>query len=200
METWEDKEHMVHNAQIDECCEKRWCANGSNLGHQPRIYHICTKLKPRVIVETGMGSDGHGSSTFTFLTIAKEMDAELYSVDVEAHNLWFRKRFPDFDYRRWHFIQGDSVETLKALRVNIDFLHLDSGHGYDCVTSELAAAKPHLSLDHVIACHDTETAQPDCRKAMYDWAQENNYTLKQWEDWHGFTVLTNKPEFLEGVV
>ena len=195
-ETWKDP-RLRHNETIDLACETHICAQGQNLGHMPRIYHICTLLKPKVIVETGIGAQGHGSSTYTFLEICREMGACLISIDTD-NNQWFLKKFPDLDYKPWIFIQKRSVDAIKELDVRIDLLHLDSDHGTGYVTEELNAALPKMSEKHVMTTHDAEGLAGTAFSEFYK--NHPEYTFKRFQDWHWQDFLTKNPELFKGLI
>jgi predicted O-methyltransferase YrrM len=139
-----------------------------------RLYAIVRKLRPQVVVETGVCN---GVSTAIILqSLSDNRQGRLYSLDFPEFtgetggHFWSGKggavvpagrepgwAIPDGLRGRWELILGQSQEKLPSLLERLDridlFLH-DSEHSYECMTFEYRLAFPHLAEGGVLASDD----------------------------------------------
>ena len=126
----------------------------------PILYLICRVIKPKVVVETGVG---HGvSSAFILKALQDNSDGKLYSIEIHGKTMlkpmvgtkevtpqekdigWV---IPNSLRNRWQLIMGSSGEKLQPLLDNLKsidvFLH-DSLHTYENMLFEFHTAWPYI--------------------------------------------------------
>lgn len=148
---------------------------GLDLYLAPYLYIIVRVLKPRVVVETGVGPGV--STSFILYALERNGFGELFSIDLpEADqeiyiSMGIVKEFhryspegwgpgwlvPDWLKERWHLILGDSrrilPKLLRDLRYIDIFLH-DSLHTYEHMIFEYSVAWKHLSPNGILLSDD----------------------------------------------
>lgn len=122
----------------------------------------CAKVQPRSILELGTGGDSaHSTGMFQFWLGRALADKPTLHVSVDRHYLshtWLRYR----ENPNWHFIQGDSMAVLKALRrvafPNFppwwDLIFIDSSHLYRETLDEIRQSS---LMTHAMLFDDTTT-------------------------------------------
>jgi len=123
------------------------------------LYALCRKVKPDVVVETGVAS---GVSSSYFLCSLKKNDSGvLYSIDFTWHEGESGWIIPKNLRDRWQLIMGRSsselpplLNRLKAIDI---FLH-DSEHTYRNMLFEYQIAWTHLRLSGLLLSHNIDTS------------------------------------------
>ena len=129
------------------------------------LYAICRRIKPDIVVETGVASGV--SSSYILCALEKNKQGRLYSIDLpwwpEEPSGWM---IPDYLRHRWHLIQDKSSRALAPLlkeagQIDV-FLH-DSEHSYRNMTWEYQTAWKHLRVGGLLLSHniDDNSAFPD---------------------------------------
>jgi len=132
------------------------------------LYAIIRKLKPDIIMETGIFT---GFSSAIILYALNQNDkGELFSIDTYTKfkddiGVLVSKDLID----RWTTMEGRTDEVLPHVKTkNIDiFLH-DSLHSYDNMYFEYRWAKDHLKKGGLLLSHDIGT-----NNAFFDFANNN---------------------------
>lgn len=159
-------------------------------GHIPRLRELAEGNA--LVVELGTA---RGGSTAAFLAARPK---RLISVDLLAPS-WLGEAQKHVNGMSWEFIQGDS-KTVE-LPEKIDLLFIDTIHTAQQVYEELSRHAP--KVRGLIVLHDTKTfgergedGGPGLLPALRRFLKEHpEWTvLKHYEDWHGLTVLSNRPE------
>lgn len=125
---------------------------GSELG--VIVYIICRKLKPYVVVETGVSSGV--SSSYILCALEENKQGKLFSIDLPwgEQSGWI---IPNFLRDRWNLEQGKSSDKLLPLLEkvrNIDvFLH-DSEHSYKNMLWEFQTAWEYLKPTGILLSHN----------------------------------------------
>ncbi|MCI4663224.1 MAG: cephalosporin hydroxylase family protein [Neomegalonema sp.] len=145
-----------------------------------RIQEMICRLKPDVIIETGVA---HGGSLIYYASIAKAMDlpTRIVGVDIEIrpHNREAIEAHPLFD--RITLIEGGSTEksTLTQVGKHVKkkdtvLVILDSDHSRDHVLAELRAYSKWVSRDSYIVSTDGVMQQlARLPRAGADWDENN---------------------------
>ncbi len=142
------------------------------------LYSLCRKLKPSVIVETGVASGM--SSAYILRALDKNNHGELFSIDVPWHTVTenWKPHFsdedmttrpiekqsgwiiPDYLRDRWQLFLGKSSENLPPLLKKIEamdvFLH-DSEHTYETMLWEFQTAWPNLRAGGMLIAHNVDS-------------------------------------------
>ena len=128
------------------------------------LYTLCRKVKPDVVIETGVASGV--SSSYILCGLHENNNGVLYSIDLswrEGQSGWL---VPDYLRYRWQLIMGRSSDKLPPLLGGLKtidiFLH-DSEHTYQNMLFEYQAAWTHLRPGGLLLSHniDTNNAFPD---------------------------------------
>lgn len=158
-------------------------------GHIPRLRELATGRK--LVVELG---NARGGSTAAFLA-AKP--TKLISVDIVAPN-WLSQLNGKAPIE-FVFVQGDW--RFVELPDGVDLLFIDTVHTAAQVYEELRAHAH--KVKGLIILHDTKTfgergedggagILPALRRFLKEHPEWT--VVKHYEDWHGLTVLSNRPE------
>jgi len=140
------------------------------------IYCLIRKLKPNILVETGVANGF--STTFILFALYKNKKGKLYSIDFPEVNckvydkdtFWSGKgdavipskktsgwAIPFYLRKNWNLILGKSqdklIPLLKKLK-KIDFFLHDSEHSYDCMMFEFNEAFKRLNKGGILICDD----------------------------------------------
>jgi len=129
---------------------------GATLGEV--LYVVCRKLKPDMVVETGVASGV--SSSHILCALEKNEHGQLCSIDLPS---WQEERsgwiIPDYLRHRWHLTIGRSSDTLEPLLrkvASIDiFLH-DSDHSYRNMLWEFQTAWTYLRPRGLLLSHNID--------------------------------------------
>ena len=144
-----------------------------------RIQELVYRLKPDVIIETGVA---HGGSLVFFATLCKALNrGKVIGVDVEirAHN---RKALEEHELCELiTLIEGNSIDedvvsnVRKMVRANEQVLVvLDSNHSKQHVLSELEAYAPLVSVGSYIVAEDGIMAKvAGAPRSQPDWDWNN---------------------------
>ena len=142
------------------------------------IYQIIRKLKPDIVVETGVANGA--SSTFILSAMEANGIGKLYSIDwFESEELSFVPKgkktgwmVPNHLRRRWNLIIGWTEEKLEPLLKQIGiidiFLH-DSDHSYETMKYEYKAAFPYLKINGLLLSDDVRM-----NTAFDEFTKDNN--------------------------
>jgi cephalosporin hydroxylase len=170
-------------------CEHRYSYNFSWLG-RPIIQYpqdlmalqeIVWRVRPRIIVETGIA---HGGSTIFFASMLELAggDGRVVAVDVDirAHNRTAIEAHPL--YRRVDMIEGSSIDGGVKDRVHAlargkgaVMVVLDSNHTRDHVLRELELYSPLVTRDSYLVVMDTVVEyMPDDAFVDRPWGKGNN--------------------------
>jgi len=143
--------------------------------HFTQLYALCRLLRPRVVVETGVGL---GTSSFFMLQALEDNGVgTLYSIDKPyaeyhsdagilinesaycAHGDQPGMLVPPELRDRWRLVLGNSHALLPRLCERLGGLDLffhDSEHTYRNMVQEYTVVWPHLRACGVLASHDVE--------------------------------------------
>ena len=180
-------------------CEHRYSYNFSWLG-RPIIQYpqdlvalqeIVWRVRPRVIVETGIA---HGGSTIFFASMLELTggDGRVVAVDVDirAHNRAAIEAHPL--HHRIEMIEGSSIDHAVADRVRelargkgAVMVVLDSNHTHDHVLRELELYSPLVTRDSYLVVMDT----------VVEYMPEDAFADRPWGK--GNSPLTAVREFLQ---
>jgi len=128
------------------------------------LYTLCRKVRPDIIVETGVASGV--SSSYILCSLEKNKNGILYSIDLtwrEGQSGWI---IPKNLRDRWRLIMGRSFDELPPLLDRLKtidiFLH-DSEHTYQNMFFEYQTAWIHLRPGGLLLSHniDASDAFPD---------------------------------------
>jgi hypothetical protein len=143
--------------------------------HFTQLYALCRYLRPRVVVETGVGLGT--SSLFILQALEDNGEGTLYSIDKpyaeyqsDAGIVINESAYCANDDRpgmlvptelhdRWRLLLGTSHKLLPALcehLCRLDFFFHDSEHTYRNMLQEYTLVWPHLQTRGVLASHDVE--------------------------------------------
>lgn len=138
----------------------------------PVVYVACRAIKPRIVVETGVGSGF--STTLILQALSENPEGMLYSIDFPSANFITIGRkvgwlVPAQLRRRWTLVIGKSSNVLPSVLKDVGeidmFLH-DSDHSYENMMFEFRAAWNYLKEGGILFSHDVDfnNAFPDlCR-------------------------------------
>jgi predicted O-methyltransferase YrrM len=126
------------------------------------LYAICRKLKPDIVVETGVSSGV--SSSYFLCALEASGQGELYSIDLpwsvgagERQSGWL---IPDYLRHRWHLNLGKSSDKLAPLLEKLEeidiFLH-DSDHSYRNMRWEFETAWARLRAGGLLLSHNIDS-------------------------------------------
>jgi len=144
-----------------------------------RIQEIIYRVKPDVIIETGVA---HGGSLIFYATLCKAMDSgRVIGVDIEIrpHNRKAIEAHELFEYIT--LIEGSSIDKeivsqVKSL-IKADekcIVLLDSNHSKEHVLAELNAYSSLISLDsYIIATDGIMESLVGAPRSNKDWAWDN---------------------------
>jgi cephalosporin hydroxylase len=144
-----------------------------------RIQEVIWRLKPDVVVETGVA---HGGSLVFYAGLFAALGhGRVIGVDVEirAHNRAAIEAHPMAD--RISLIEGSSTaaDTIAAVRAQIAtgetvLVLLDSNHSRDHVAAELAAYAPLVSAgSYIVACDGIMQQVAGAPRTEADWIWNN---------------------------
>jgi len=159
-------------------------------GHIPRLKELATGKN--LVVELG---NARGGSTAAFLAAKPK---RLVSVDVNAPG-WLAQVTEKVNGTSFEFVQADS--RFVELPDGIELLFIDTQHTANQVWAELNAHAGRVQ--GLIVLHDTKTfgergedGGPGLLPALRRFLKENPQwtVLKHYEDWHGLTIISNRPE------
>jgi len=144
-----------------------------------RIQEVIYRLKPDVIVETGVA---HGGSLVLYASLCKSMGkGRVVGVDVEirSHN---RKAIEAHELSPLiDLIEGDSValDTLSQVKARINpnatvLIILDSCHSYSHVLAELKQYSPLVTPgSYIVATDGVMEFVHDCPRGQTNWKTDN---------------------------
>jgi cephalosporin hydroxylase len=173
-----------------------------------RIQEIIYRLKPDVIVETGVA---HGGSLVFYATLMQAMDhGRVIGVDVEIrpHNRAAIEAHPLF--HRISLIEGDAISPAIVGRVaaevgsaKVVLVILDSNHTKEHVLSELRFYSPLVSVGSYIVATDgimELVAGGPRTKPDWSWNNPRQAALEFAKENQGFQLEEPGFDFNEGVV
>jgi predicted O-methyltransferase YrrM len=122
--------------------------------HLPALHHAARGRRHGL--ELGVRT---GNSTTAFLAAIEADGGHLWSIDILAPDVprhWH-------DSPLWSFLRADDLSRQARAWApgSIDFLFIDTSHGYDHTLAELRAYAPRVSPGGMVLMHDTEFAPPD---------------------------------------
>ncbi|MFH0749008.1 MAG: class I SAM-dependent methyltransferase [Candidatus Bathyarchaeota archaeon] len=152
------------------------------------LYALCRFLKPRMVVETGVGMGA--SSYFILQALYDNGCGELYSVDspesiyssdagIEINESAYTAQgndpgylVPDFLRKHWTLILGKSEEKLPSLCEQlgtIDLFFHDSEHTYENMLGEYETVWRYIRHKGFLASHDI-----DWNNAFHDFSEKHS--------------------------
>lgn len=153
------------------------------------LYVLPFSIKAKTIVEIGCGQ-----STFVLTAIAKKINAEFYSIDL--NELGVERGFPNMKpildkESCYHSLQGDSRDIGKTWNKPIDFLFIDSSHEYEQTVQELDLWIPFVKKNGVICMHDTNPRWEGVNRALKEFLEKHNQEYKaiHFLNQNGFSIL-----------
>ena len=145
-----------------------------------RIQELIYKLKPTLIIETGVA---HGGSLIFYASLFKSMDHEGrvigIDIDIRDHN---RKEIENhYLYESITLIEGSSIDrnTIDIVKNNINeednvLVILDSNHLKDHVLKELEYYSSFVSKDsYIVACDGIMKDVVGAPRTQEDWIWNN---------------------------
>ena len=144
-----------------------------------RIQEVIYRIKPDVIIETGVA---HGGSLVFYATLCKAMDrGRVIGIDIEIrpHNRKAIEAHEFFEYVT--LVEGDSVDehvvdTVKSLVDSGEkvIVILDSNHTKQHVLSELRAYSELVSVgSYIVACDGIMENLVGAPRSSEDWSWNN---------------------------
>jgi len=133
------------------------------------LYSLIRKVKPNVILETGVQ---RGCTTLVFLMALKEnKHGKLISIDYcQEKPEEIAMYVPDYLRDRWTFYKDKTCNILPTLNETIDIFFHDSLHTYDNMYFEYEWAWKHLKKEGLLMSHDI-----GANNAFFDFA--DNYAV-----------------------
>ncbi|MFC1954273.1 class I SAM-dependent methyltransferase [Chloroflexota bacterium] len=129
---------------------------GSTLGKV--LYALCRKIRPDIVVETGVASGV--SSSYILCSLEENKNSTLYSIDLARQEGQCGWIIPKNLRDRWQLIMGRSSEELPSLldrlKVIDTFLH-DSEYTYQNMFFEYQAGWKHLRPGGLLLSHNIDT-------------------------------------------
>jgi len=126
-----------------------------------------------LIVELGVRS---GESTRALLESGRCVTS--YDIDGDAYQV--RKMLTPDESERWTCCQSDSAEAgRKWDRGSVGLLFIDTDHSLETTRAELAAWRPHIVPDGIIALHDVDLHEPG-RDGVRPAALEVGWPYEEW--------------------
>lgn len=159
-------------------------------GHIPRLKELAAGKN--LVAELG---NTRGGSTAAFLAAQPK---RLISVDVNPPG-WLAQLTEKVNGNSFEFVQADA--RFVELPDGIELLFIDTQHTANQLWAELSAHAE--KVQGLIVLHDTKTfgergedGGPGLLPALRRFLKENPQwtVLKHYEDWHGLTILSNRPE------
>lgn len=131
------------------------------------IRELAASLPPGPILVIDLGA---GSGTTAGAVYAERADAYVITVDHNAENVEWARRFleqsgllrPD----RWRGIVSDSVQAATLINEGVDMLMIDTSHEYAPTVAELEAWLPAVRSGGIVWLHDYRGAYPGVPKAV----------------------------------
>lgn len=147
------------------------------------LYVVCRALKPRFVIETGVGNGL--SSTFILQALHDNEKGFLYSVELDPCDRlipsWLRvsrekigSLIPTWMRDRWNLTLGNSLLVLEPIlhRLGqIDIFFHDSAHEYRVMKKEFIISWPHVRPGGLIIVHDATV-----NSALLDFCQQRALT------------------------
>jgi cephalosporin hydroxylase len=144
-----------------------------------RIQEVIYKIKPDVIIETGVA---HGGSLVFYASLCKAMGkGHVVGVDIEIrpHN---RKAIEEHEFYGYiTLVEGSSIapETIQTVRSMVEpgetvLIILDSNHTKEHVLAELRAYSDMVSVDsYIVVCDGIMGHLPGAPRTNPDWEWNN---------------------------
>lgn len=131
--------------------EKKWEEEKISDVLRPTFQMVMRKFGGKNLVgaEVGIGNCLHAQSVYNKFHFEK-----FYLIDL--HKPVREPGLSLLEQENVEFIQGDSLQALKQLPNNLDFVYLDSSHEFDHVLQEISIAYPKLKTGGIIGGHDYE--------------------------------------------
>ncbi len=140
------------------------------------LYTLCRKVRPDIVVETGVASGV--SSSYILCGLEKNKNGVLYSIDLtwrEGQSGWI---IPENLRDRWQLIMGRSSDKLPPLLDRLKtidvFLH-DSEHTYRNMLFEYQTVWTHLQPGGLLLSHNIDAS--DAFSDFYERIKLIGYTL-----------------------
>lgn len=133
----------------------------ARLGHIPFLFWIVGALRPRIIVELGVG---RGNSYFTFLQAASQLglDVRCFGIDPWLGNAGEDTHrelcsYHDPRYGAFSTLLRSSYDPAASYFADgaIDLLHIDGTRSYDTVSHDFKMWLPKVSSRGIVMFHDT---------------------------------------------
>ena len=169
-------DELAHDEALKHRVIDRVTVLGRGVGLDPRVgfgrregwYALVRALKPRVVIETGV-EKGLGATVLCAALLRNKEEGHpgrYYGTDIDpgAGILW------DEHYRSTGTIlYGDSIESLQALKEEIDLFINDSDHSAEYEAREYRVILPKLSRDAVILADNAHVTDE-----LYSFARDND--------------------------
>jgi len=152
------------------------------MGDEAEILYLCVSLiKPRIVVETGVGAGF--STAFILHALEQNKRGELYSIDFFKDKEKCGWIIPTHLKTSWRLINGLSEQVLKPLLEKLGpidiFIH-DSDHSYENMMSEFRTVWPFLRKEGVFLAHDVgrnDALFNFCREVNFPWWKIRTYKV-----------------------
>lgn len=145
------------------------------------LYALARIIKPRVVLETGVGSGI--SSAFILKALELNGSGDLFSIDLPDEGGLSGWAVPDELRKNWHLHIGSSSLLLKPLLEKISpvdiFIH-DSDHSHENMRYEFSTVWPFLRSGGLFLAHDVgrNSALFDfCKEIGFSWTKIRTYPV-----------------------
>lgn len=151
------------------------------------LQEIIWKVKPDLIIETGIAHGGSIIFSASMLEIIGNGSVIGIDIDIRKHNRFEIENHPMF--KRIKLIEGSSIDPIiiQQIRKIIEnkqrtLVFLDSNHTHEHVLQELKLYSPFVSKDSYIVVFDTFVEDlPEEFSSDRPWGKGNNPKTAVWE-------------------
>lgn len=158
--------------------------------HLPTLVDLCKRTDAKTIIELGVRM---ATSTIAWLKGAEDVDAQVWSVDVDTP--------PPLQHERWSFIPGNDLDpfVVQSLPDDADIVFIDTNHEYQQTLDELNTYADKLRPGGCFVLHDwavekhehhtTEQPPFPVKTAVEEFVEKSGGKLETWENNNGLAVI-----------
>jgi hypothetical protein len=154
-----------------------------------RIIPISMYIRPMTLVVKSLGRDNligveiGLENGFNAGTMLKTLPLKkLYSIDIGVKES-ARKRLSKYK-EKIELIENTSEKAAKDIPDDLDFVYVDGSHQYEFVKRDIELYFPKVKNGGVFGGHDFDGSHIDVCRAVFEFAQKNNYQLHgKHKDW-----------------
>lgn len=149
MSSYGSRQLMKNWYDIDKYfASQKWLEDRPLDGLRPSMQNLIGK-KDLVGVEVGVGHGLHSKCLYENLDIKK-----LYLIDLAVPTKRDNQKSPILDEPGIEFLHGNSIDKLKEIHEELDFVYLDGSHEFAHVVEEMRIVYPKLKEGGILAGHD----------------------------------------------